>query len=214
MGGSREAPPRPRAIRWVAPTARPVVASEPRSRSPERQPISAEQIGFGALGHGGSARRSLASDRSHEPPSCDWSQSTESLTGPTLRPTLGRGVNDGETHHVVEPQDLGLLVAFANDICAATRRRTNWIHMPVPRERHDDAYFAPLSNLQLKPGMRLFLGLVHQFDGLEGARRRIAAARRYDPEFGVATECGMGRRKADDVPALLDLHHEVALILQ
>src|ERR1700733_2933717 len=115
-----------------------------------------------------------------------------------------------ETKHVVEPVDMGVMTRFANDIFAARRRPINWVHMPVPRGRDDEAYFAPLKNLRVKPEMRLFLGLVHLFDGIEGGRRRAAAARTVYPDFGVATECGMGRRPPESIPALLDLHLEIA----
>jgi hypothetical protein len=126
---------------------------------------------------------------------------------------LGVSTRELETKHAIEPKDLGVLVAFANDLCALIKRPLNWVHMPVPRNRDDKAYFAPLTKLRLKPDMRLFLGLIHQFDGLEGARRRIAAAREFIPSFGVGTECGMGRRSPEDIPGLLDLHHRVAGVL-
>jgi methionine synthase II (cobalamin-independent) len=122
----------------------------------------------------------------------------------------GKYADDHETHHVVEPRDVGLMVAFANDLCALVKRSVNWVHMPVPRERDDQAYFAPLKDLKLKAGMQLFLGLVHNYDGLEGAKRRIAAARSFYEPFGVATECGMGRRPPEVIPELLRLHREIA----
>jgi len=125
----------------------------------------------------------------------------------------GTSTEDRETQHFFEPRDLGVLVALANDVCAMVRRPVHWLHMPVPRIRDDEAYFAPLKDLHLKPGMQLYLGLVHKFDGLEGARRRIAAAKVFYPEFGVGTECGLGRRKPGDIPGLLDLHHEIACAL-
>src|SRR5437899_3212109 len=63
---------------------------------------------------------------------------------------------------------------------------------------HDDAYFAPLKDLQLQPGTELYLGLVHAQDGIEGTKKRIAAAKKYVPKFGVASECGISRgRNAD-----------------
>ena len=125
----------------------------------------------------------------------------------------GVSTEDCETHHIVEPRDLGVLVALANDLCARVKRSLDWLHMPVPRTRDDPVYFAPLENLRLKPGMQLYLGLVHKRDGLEGAKRRIAAAKSFYPTFGVGTECGLGRRKPEDIPGLLDLHHEVACSL-
>jgi methionine synthase II (cobalamin-independent) len=125
----------------------------------------------------------------------------------------GQYEEDHETFHAIEPQDMGVMVDFANDVCAATTRPVQWVHMPVPRERDDGAYFAPLKRLKLKPGMQLFLGLVHKYDGLEGAKRRIAAAKQFYPEFGVGTECGMGRRPPEVIPALLDLHAAIAGVL-
>lgn len=126
----------------------------------------------------------------------------------------GPSTNEVETKHPIEPRDLRILVDFANDLCAATQRPVNWVHMPVPRARDDRAYFAPLKDLRLKPGMQLFLGLVHRYDGLEGARRRISAARDFYSSFGVGTECGMGRRAPSDIPALLELHHDIAGVLR
>ena len=54
------------------------------------------------------------------------------------------------------------------------------------------------------------IGLVHATDGEEGARRRIAAARKVVPKFGIATECGMGRRPAEQIDGLLALHATLA----
>jgi hypothetical protein len=39
---------------------------------------------------------------------------------------------------------------------------------------------------------------------------RFAAASRVRPEFGIATECGFGRRAPDTVRRLLDIHAEAA----
>lgn len=82
--------------------------------------------------------------------------------------------------------------------------------MPVPRERSDDAYFAALRELELRPGCELFLGLVHFTDGLDDARARIAAARSACDSFGIATECGWGRRAPETIVPLLDLHAQIA----
>jgi hypothetical protein len=112
--------------------------------------------------------------------------------------------------HLVEPKDTALMVEFANQIVAAVKRPITWIHMPVPRERDDDAYFAPLKNLKLKPETEFYLGLVHFTDGIQGAQRRLAAAKRVVNDFGVATECGFGRRPPETIPGLLKLHREVA----
>lgn len=117
---------------------------------------------------------------------------------------------DWEHHHFIEPTDAGNLVEVANALSARVRRPIRWIHMPVPRARADDAYFAPLQGLELQPGTELYLGLVHASDGVEGAQERIEAARRFVPEFGVATECGLGRRPPGQIPALLEIHAVVS----
>jgi hypothetical protein len=112
--------------------------------------------------------------------------------------------------HVIEPKDTGLMVRLANKLSERVRRTIQWIHMPVPRDRFDDAYFAPLKNLRLRPETELYLGLVHHSDGVAGTRQRIAAAARVAADFGIATECGMGRRDPKTMPELLRVHAEVA----
>ncbi len=112
--------------------------------------------------------------------------------------------------HIIEPADTATAVAFANGICAGVPRQVDFIHLPVPRGRDDDAYFAPLRNLSLTPGTELILGLVHHTDGVEGTRRRIAVAEKVVSAFGIGTECGFGRRAASTIPELLRIHAEVA----
>jgi hypothetical protein len=117
--------------------------------------------------------------------------------------------------HFKEPQDMSKLVSVANAVLTATERTVQWVHMPVPIERDDDAYFAPLDALRLPVGTRLYLGLLHKEDGLEGATRRIDAARRHIDGFGVATECGMARdAKTPEIPKLLRLHREASGLVQ
>ena len=111
--------------------------------------------------------------------------------------------------HFVEPKDAANLVEVANGIAARLRRSLQWVHLPVPRDRDDDAYFAPLAGLRLPPETRLFLGLVHRTDGVAGARRRIAAAERVVKDFGIGTECGLGRRDPATIADLLRLHTEI-----
>ena len=98
---------------------------------------------------------------------------------------------------------------LANTLSGAISRPINWFHMPVPRDRTDDAYFAPLRNRTIRPETKLYLGLVHYTDGVEGTRRRIKAAQGAIGDFGLATECGMGRRPPETIPDLLRIHAEV-----
>ncbi|MEU1548082.1 hypothetical protein [Nocardia sp. NPDC005745] len=115
--------------------------------------------------------------------------------------------------HFAEPTDTSRLAAVAARILAGLDRPVNWLHLPVPRSRTDADYFKPLADLVLAPETDLYLGLVHATDGRAGALERIEAARSAVTAFGIATECGMGRRPADQIPALFDLHAELAEVL-
>jgi hypothetical protein len=117
---------------------------------------------------------------------------------------------DSNHRHVVEPTDMADMVEMANRLTAKVKRRIDLIHMPVPRDRDDDAYFAPLKALRLNPATELCLGLVHYTDGVAGTRRRLAAAEKFVTNFSIATECGFGRRPPDTIPELLRIHAEVA----
>ena len=107
--------------------------------------------------------------------------------------------------HLVMPKDTAILAALAGAIFTRVRRRVDFLHLPVPRERDDAAYFAPLRDLALPPGLRLYLGLLHHGDGA-GDRRRIDVARGAVPTFGVATECGWGRGEPTRLRGLLESH--------
>jgi hypothetical protein len=117
---------------------------------------------------------------------------------------------DSNHKHVLEPTDMGDMVDVANRLCADIRRGIQLIHMPVPRNRADDAYFAPLARLQLRPETELCIGLVHYTDGVAGTRKRLAVAERHAKVFSIATECGFGRRDPATIPDLLLLHVQVA----
>jgi len=112
--------------------------------------------------------------------------------------------------HGVEPKDAALMVDMTNALVAGLARPVSWVHYPVPRNRADDAYYAPLARLRLPPESEVYLGLVHNTDGLEGSRRRLETARRHRAAFGVATECGFGRRPAETLPHLLKIHADLA----
>jgi hypothetical protein len=67
-----------------------------------------------------------------------------------------------------------------------------------------------MAELRLHPETELYLGLLHHEDEHEGAARRIATAQKYVSGFGVATECGMGRERAEVIAPLMGLHKDVA----
>ena len=117
---------------------------------------------------------------------------------------------DSGGKHFKEPADTSKLVSVANGIVRGLTRNLNWLHLPVPKERSDEKYYEALEGLKLHPRTELFLGLVHTTDGIEGTQTRIAAALKHSPRFGVATECGCGRRKPDTLPELMRIHRMVS----
>ncbi|GAA1328302.1 hypothetical protein GCM10020360_06080 [Nonlabens tegetincola] len=147
-----------------------------------------------------------------------WAGTTERLARQLDRVPAGveAGVHlcygDVAEKHFVEPADTEQLTRFANRVLELTARPLTWLHLPVPIERDDAAYFAPLARLQLPVESELYLGLVHREDGAEGAERRIAAAQAHvSRDFGVATECGFGRAPEGTTVPLFEAHRRVAL---
>lgn len=114
--------------------------------------------------------------------------------------------------HVIEPQNLSVVVDLANAAQSKVTRDIDFFHMPVPRDRDDADYVAPLRSLNIAPG-KLFLGLIHHTDGIDGATRRIAQAKQVAEGFGIATECGFGRRPVEQIPELLDIHRQALKVL-
>ena len=113
--------------------------------------------------------------------------------------------------HMVQPKDAGIMVEMTNAIVARVKRPIQFFHLPVPKGRTDDAYYAPLESLKLGRDTELYLGLVHHNDAA-GNAARLAAARRHARVDGVATECGMARGDPTRLPALLAAHVATAEI--
>ena len=111
--------------------------------------------------------------------------------------------------HCVQPKDMGIMVEMANAVGGGVRRPIEFFHMPVPKSRTDDGYFAPLGKLRLRPETELYLGLIHH-DDARGDAARLAAARRHGRIDGVATECGMARGDPARLPSLLAAHVSAA----
>lgn len=111
--------------------------------------------------------------------------------------------------HIIEPNDLGNCVKFANMMQTLSEREINFFHMPVLRSRSDESYFDPLRNLRIGSA-ELVLGLVHYTDGVDGARSRMEAANKIVTDYSIATECGFGRRDPQTIPGLLEIHADLA----
>jgi hypothetical protein len=111
--------------------------------------------------------------------------------------------------HMVQPKDAGIMVEIVNAIAARVKRPIQFFHLPVPKPRSDDAYFAPLKKLKLGPGTELYLGLIHHNDA-DGDAKRLSAAERYTRVDGIGTECGMARGDPARLAALLAAHAHAA----
>ena len=106
---------------------------------------------------------------------------------------------------LVQQADMQVAVDFTNGIHAALTRPLTFIHLPVSDPSADDAFFAPLAQLTIDDTTELYLGLINPRDAA-GDSRRIAAARRHRANFGIATECGWGRKNREKIPPLLAEH--------
>jgi hypothetical protein len=139
------------------------------------------------------------------------SETTDVLT--TIGNAVPKGVEVGyhlcygspADEHLVQPKDMGIMVDMANAISAGVKRQIQFFHMPVPKGRADDAYFAPLNKLTLHPETELYFGLIHH-DDASGNAARLATARRHARVDGVGTECGMARGDPTRLLALLAAH--------
>ena len=111
------------------------------------------------------------------------------------------------------PADMAIMVEMANRVSDAVTRRIDFLHMPVPKDRTDAAYFRPLADLKRSDDTTLYLGLIHHGDQA-GDQARIQAAQAVIPAFGVASECGWGRTDPQRVPSLLASHRLAVELLR
>ena len=114
-----------------------------------------------------------------------------------------------QDEHLVQPRDLEVCVEIANGISDAVDRPVQYIHMPVPKDRSDTAFFEPLADLALEDGTALYLGLVHEGDP-EGNARKLAEARKFATVSGIAAEYGLGRGDPDSLADILKQHRLLA----
>ena len=130
-------------------------------------------------------------------------------------------------HDTGAGQDNAVLVDAANAILRRATRPIHYVHIPIIPD-HAESDFVHLANLERGSETKLHLGLINLADGLEGARRRIAAAKTAVSDFGVSMFCGLGRAAApriapyspvvpqlrratpETIGDVLDLHRAVA----
>ena len=121
--------------------------------------------------------------------------------------------------HWKQPGSLQMQVDLVNAVTASARRRLDFVSFTVPQDRDDRAYFEPLGDLTVGADTELDFALVpyHPTDQAPGTTARqiehvdtaLAASPNGAREWGICTECGMGRVDAGDVPELLDLHSRI-----
>jgi hypothetical protein len=103
------------------------------------------------------------------------------------------------------PDDLSGAVKMANAFIEYSGRQVDWVHIPV-LDISDEAFFAPLADLR-PAGARIYLGMIHNMDGFGD---RLAAARKFFPEFGLGAFCGFGRESQEKLPDILSDHLKAA----
>ena len=121
--------------------------------------------------------------------------------------------------HFKQPESLALQVRVLNAVSTAAGRPVSFVSFTVPQYQREDSYFAPLAELTARPGTELNFALVpyhpaEQAPGTTDAQvRLIDAALATSPDgrrdWGICTECGMGRAQRDEIPTLLDLHRQI-----
>lgn len=121
--------------------------------------------------------------------------------------------------HFKQPESLEKQVRLANAVAAGARTPPAWFSFTVPQNRSDEAYFAPLRDLQTGSQTELYFALVpyHRADQAPGTTdeqvrlidANLGRSEAGNLDWGVCTECGMGRVAQEEVPNLLDLHREI-----
>jgi len=113
-----------------------------------------------------------------------------------------------------DPESLATQVRVIEAVGARASRPVSWYSLTVPQDVSDPAYFAPLADLRLPDETELYLALVpyhpdDQSPGTTEEQIRLVDEHLGSREWGICTECGMGRVEREDVPAMLDAHREI-----
>jgi hypothetical protein len=113
---------------------------------------------------------------------------------------------------LIRLRDAEILVELMNGLGAVVKRRLDFVHVPVPKHATDE-FFAPFRSWRRPEGTRLYFGLLHYNDAV-GDQARIASARRFVSEFGVAAECGFGRTDPSRLSGIVASHRAAAQALE
>ena len=118
---------------------------------------------------------------------------------------------DYKHQHAAEPQSLRIQVDLANSTRQQAGRSIDFIAFTVPQYQDTEGYFEPLAEFQAHPS-QVYFGIVPYYPDRQApgtTTRQVHMIDRYITDWGVCTECGMGRVEPGDVPRLLDLHRAI-----
>jgi hypothetical protein len=114
---------------------------------------------------------------------------------------------DVNHRHFVEPRDTRVIVELANSIIHELDRQIDWVHLPVPASKYDEAFFKPLEKLSINQCKKIYLDVVHD-DGIDATDKRIAAASKVLADFGISAECGFGRTSISEFESIMAVASE------
>lgn len=103
----------------------------------------------------------------------------------------------------VAPDSIAYLVQFLNEAVARSRRRVDFVHLPMLNRTEPD-YAAPLADLSVGDA-EIYLGLIHNMDSFA---ERLANACRHLSRFKIAAPCGFGRISPAELQAVMDDHRK------
>lgn len=121
---------------------------------------------------------------------------------------------DYQHEHFVQPESLATQVGITNAVTAAAARPPDWVAFTVPQDRPDEAYFAPLADLDVPESTELYLALVPYHADRQDPSTTAEQIGHVDRHlggraWGICTECGMARAESAEIPGLLDLHRDI-----
>jgi hypothetical protein len=99
----------------------------------------------------------------------------------------------------IYPRDASVIVAVANGLSRHVPRRIDAFQAATVTTWNKLAHWQPLANLAIEPETEFYLGLLHAEDGAAGARYRASLASKFLPNFGLSTECGLGRHSSEQL---------------
>ena len=116
--------------------------------------------------------------------------------------------------HFVEPTSLATQVSVIGAVGEKASRPVSFYSLTVPQDQAAPEYFAPLSELRVPDDTELYLALVpyHPETQAAGTTERqigLVDAQLGGREWGICTECGMGRVEREDVLPMLDAYREI-----